>query len=80
MIELILVVMAWKKGWKGYALLPLGFAVAAALVLRGMDVPVMAALLADLLSIIILIVMIKLPPQKRDPLTAKQNLGPKEIL
>jgi len=39
MIEVILMILAWKKGWKGYALLPIGGAVGFALVMSAMNAP-----------------------------------------
>jgi hypothetical protein len=48
-IELFLTVLAWRKGWKGYALLPLGIAVVAGAVIgagMGGTMPVEDALQA----------------------------------
>jgi hypothetical protein len=61
MIEVILMILAWKKGWKGYALLPIGGAVGFALVLSAINAPLTAAIPVDLMAIIALIIMIKQP-------------------
>jgi hypothetical protein len=71
MIELFLVVLAWRKGWKGYALLPLMCAIGFALVLSAMNAPMTAAVPVDLAAIIALIIMIKQPRQTSRPLVAK---------
>lgn len=71
MIEVILMILAWRKGWKGYALLPLVCAVGFALVLSAMNAPMTAAIPVDLMAIVALIVMIKQPPQARNQLLTK---------
>jgi hypothetical protein len=71
MIEVILMILAWRKGWKGYSLLPLGCAVGVALVLSSMNAPMTAAIPVDLMAIVALIVIIKQPPQARNQLLTK---------
>lgn len=71
MIEVILMILAWRKGWKGYALLPLGCAVGFALVLSAINAPMTAAIPVDLMAIVALIIMIKQPPQARNQLLPK---------
>jgi hypothetical protein len=71
MIEVILMILAWRKGWKAYALLPPGCAAGFALVLSAMNAPITAAIPVDLMAIVALIIMIKQPPQTRSELLTK---------
>jgi hypothetical protein len=82
MIEVILMILAWEKTWKeyallpiggtvGYALLPIGGTVGFALVLSAVNAPLTAAIPVDLMAIIALIIMIKQPRPVYTQLLAK---------
>lgn len=71
-VEIILTIVAWKRGWKGWALLPLGlvmilaFVIGASVGVTGGDVEDVlgACLLLEVLATIALGVMIAKAPQK----------------
>jgi len=71
MIEVILMILAWEKGWKGYALLPIGGTVGFALVLSAVNAPLTAAIPVDLMAIIALIFMREQPRPVHTQLLAK---------
>ncbi len=58
MLEILLIVAAWRRGWKAWALAPTGIALSLALMFgAGLG----AALLFDLVAIVALIVMVTRP-------------------
>ena len=67
--EIILTITAWRKGWKGWALLPVGICLAIGFMIgmvagqNGTDIPA-AALIFDLMAVIALIIMTAKGPDK----------------
>ena len=74
-LEICLTVIAWKRGWKGWALLPLAITLATGFVagaiayfVNGPEEPPLAIeILSDLALIIALVVMIARPRRKAKP-------------
>jgi uncharacterized membrane protein YfcA len=69
-IEIILTIVAWRKGWNWLSLIPIGVAFCIGLILgassQGQPVDVMTVVIWDILAIIALIVMVAVnPPGKK---------------
>lgn len=72
--EIWLTIRAWRKGWKGWALLPAGCMVVLGLLVgvalgdtpSGANNLSFIALIIDLLGIVVLIVMNKATPEKKE--------------
>jgi uncharacterized membrane protein YfcA len=81
-IEIILTVNVWRKGWKWKALIPiasfftLGFLIGVTVTLAGGQVNVLVLLPIDLLCIFVLIVMSNKSPQKKQ--SPKKDQQPKK--
>ncbi len=73
-IEIVLTVIAWRRGWKWWALIPLGAAVSIAFsvgfvigMLGGSAGPVMPFfMLLDIGCLLALIILIVLPPERKE--------------
>ena len=73
-IEIILTIFAWRKGWNWLALIPVGVAFCIGLIIGASGTPVtdvMSVIIWDILAIIALVVMVSVnPPGKKiDPPT-----------
>ena len=68
-VEIVLAIVAWRRGWKAWALLPLGAGVVLAFIVgfiiglsdEGDDFPVEAFAIFDLVIIVVMIIMIAKP-------------------
>ena len=80
-LEIMLTITAWRKGYKGFALLPVGFALLVG-VLIGMNNPdadVLSVIWVDILAIVVLVVMIATAKAPEDEIV-KENKGSGEFV
>lgn len=71
MIEIVMVVIAWRKGWKGYALLPMLLSFMGGIAAGALDA-FWVVLIAEVAAITTLGIMIAHPPQANKPLITVQ--------
>jgi hypothetical protein len=68
-IEIILTIVAWRKGWNWLAIIPVGIAFCIGLIIGASGTPIdnpMSVIIWDILAIIALIVMVAVnPPGKK---------------
>jgi hypothetical protein len=66
-IEIILTIFAWIKGWKWYSLIPVGAAVLIGILvgLTSSYVDIYSLWWIDFMAIIALIIMVIVPPKKK---------------
>jgi hypothetical protein len=59
-LEIMLTITAWRKGYKGFALIPVGFAIMTGLLIgaNNPDADVLSVIWVDILAIVVLGVMI----------------------
>ncbi len=76
LIELVLTLFAWRKGWGPIALLPLAVGVTAGVFFAGIDNSLVPAIMADVLIYATLITMIVVG---RKPQTPAQAAQPQEV-
>jgi hypothetical protein len=76
MIELILTIVAWRKGWGALALLPMAVGVTIGVLAAGMSNSIVPAAIADMLIYGVLIAMIvagrKKPAMTQSPALANE--------
>jgi zinc transporter ZupT len=83
-IEIVLTIIAWRKGWKWWALVPLGLAVSIAFsvgfvigLLGGSAGPVMPFfMLLDIGCLLALIILIVLPPEREKKAVSEASSMP----
>ena len=69
-IEIILTIVAWNKGWKAKALLPMGICLAIGILIGmiigsvGVTSVPLGLIVFDIAAVVVLIVMICKPPKK----------------
>lgn len=66
--EIILTILAWRKGWRWLAIIPVGIAVLIGMILGFSGGALEGAFVFDILAIIALIVMWSKPPKTEKPL------------
>jgi hypothetical protein len=72
MIEIVLAIVAWRKGWKGYALIPVACSLLAGLTLGSMGASFGTLLMAEAVVVTVLGFMIARPPQAKQQLAASR--------
>jgi uncharacterized membrane protein YfcA len=70
-IEIILTVLVWRKGWKWLSLIPLGVAFLIGLIIGASGASINSAIIFDVLAIIALIIMLVKSPKETPKETTK---------